>query len=96
MLPSTFVPCFDHLAREQGTPSSICRRRVGRNHAKIMFARRSRRTRQLRRRRGSWGGVPQRTAPPCANRWPGFEVTYRYRSTTYHVRVDKVVGAVVG
>jgi cellobiose phosphorylase len=30
---------------------------------------------------------------PCVPvRWPGFEVTYRYRSATYHIRVDNSAG----
>jgi cellobiose phosphorylase len=31
---------------------------------------------------------------PCIpSRWPGYEVTYRYRSATYQIRVENPAGA---
>ena len=38
------------------------------------------------------GGVPLRTVRPYITRWLGFEVTYRYCSAAYLVRVDNSAG----
>jgi hypothetical protein len=78
-----------HPQHDLADVSSNMRRCVGPKHAKIMFYVGARRSRQFRLRSRSW-------APPRANRWPRFEVTYRYRYAKYHVRVDKEVGVVLG